>query len=90
MDTRWSTPAWSAAMMAAGSTPDSRRKWAGQQKWDAENIRTESTRFPVDLDEKLRQYCREARVTRYYLINYMLRTWLAAWEAIRNDDSAGT
>ena len=83
-DTEWSGPAWTAAMEAAASTPESRRRWARQQEWDGENIRTESTRFPVDLDRKLRKYCREAKISRYYLINYMLRTWMAAWEVIRN------
>ena len=92
LHTKWAGPAWAAGMDAAAMTaaPKTQRKrWAGQADWDAENMRTESTRFPADLDTKLREYCREAHVSRYYLINYMLRVWIAAWEGVRNDNDTG-
>lgn len=81
MDIRWSKHAFEAATEAA--TPDGAAaiKRERQALWDADHIRTESTRFPVDLDAKLREYCNEANVTRYTLINYLLRVWMAAWEA---------
>ena len=88
MKTEWACPAWGAAMDAAAVAAEPKRKrWQGQANWDAENMRTESTRFPVDLDTKLREYCREAGVSRYYLINYMLRVWMAAWEEVRNGNT---
>lgn len=46
-------------------------------------MRTVSTRFRTDQADRLREYCREANVTRYGLINYMLRAWMAAWERTR-------
>ena len=60
MDIRWSKHAFEAATEAA--TPDgaAAMKRERQALWDADHIRTESTRFPVDLDAKLREYCNEA------------------------------
>ena len=83
MDTRWSEPAYAAALAAAENGKEPRPRWSGQNGWDAENMVTESTRFPRDLDAQLRRCCREAHVTRYHLINYMLRLFIAAWEAKR-------
>lgn len=48
-------------------------------------METVSTRMPRDIAEQLRQYCDEANVTRYHLINYMLRAWMAGWEVLRNE-----
>ena len=81
MDLRWPKHAFEAATEAA--TPDgaAAMKRKRQALWDADNIRTESTRCPIDLHTKLRKYCDEASVTRYTLINYLLRVWMAAWEA---------
>jgi hypothetical protein len=83
MDTRWSKPAWNAALDAANEAATSRPRWGGQNGWDAEFMETVSTRLPRDMADKLRQYCEEAHVTRYHLVNFMLRVWMAAWEGIR-------
>lgn len=80
MDTRWSDAAYKVAVEAGQDEYLQRRRWASGHEWDAENMRTESTRFTKRQDEELRQCCKEARVTRYTLINYMLRTWMAAWK----------
>lgn len=83
MDVRWSAPAYQAATQAAGEDKQARRRWDGQNDWDRENMCSESTRFTADLDAELRQCCKEAGVTRYTLIAYLLRTWMAAWRAER-------
>jgi len=80
MDLRWSEQAYQTAVAAGQASSAERRRWEGQNEWDAENMCTESTRFTVDRDEELRQCCREANITRYTLINYLLRTWMAAWK----------
>ena len=80
MDTRWSKCAYQVAMKAAVEEPAARRRWDGQNLWDYENMRTESTRFTAAQDEELRRCCAEARVTRYTLISYLLQTWIAAWK----------
>lgn len=85
MDTKWSTAAYETAVQAAKEDSQARRRWSGQNEWDANNMRTESTRFTRTLDEDLRQYCREAGVTRYTLISYLLRVWMAAWRAYGED-----
>ena len=85
----WSRPAYEAAMEGAKELPFRRRRWAWQNEYDAQNMRTESTRFPLDEDIRLRQCCREAHVTRYTLINYLLRTWMAAWEVYGRQDNRG-
>jgi hypothetical protein len=48
-------------------------------------METVSTRLPRDIAEQLRRYCDEAHVSRYYLINYMLRAFMAGWEVLRHD-----
>lgn len=80
MDMRWSTAAYEVAVAAGKEQKAARRRWDGQNLWDAENMCTESTRFTVEQDEDLRRCCEEAGVTRYTLINYLLRTWMAAWK----------
>lgn len=82
MDTKWSTPAYETAVTAGkeAGDPAARRRWAGQAEYDRDWMRTESTRFPLDLHRKLVKCCQEAGVSRYHLINYMLRVWMAAWE----------
>ena len=78
---RWSKAAFlTATQTATPDTMDAMRR-DRQAQWDADHIKTESTRFPIDLDTKLRKCCKEANVTRYTLINYLLRAWMAAWEA---------
>ena len=76
----WSIDAYQTAMQAAKADSLTRRRWAGQNEWDAEHMCTESTRFTADRDAELRRCCREAGITRYTLIGYMLRTWMAAWK----------
>lgn len=77
----WSIPAYETAVQAAKADYPARRRWALQNEWDAENMCTESCRFPVDLHENLIRCCKEAGITRYSLIAYLLRTWMAAWDA---------
>ncbi len=86
MDLRWSDLAYQGAAEAGTAGPQERRRWYAQNEWDAEHMRTESTRFPLDLDTELRQCCREAHVTRYTLINYLLRAWMTAWKAYGQRD----
>ena len=76
----WSTDAYQTAVQAAKADPLTRRRWAGQNEWDAEHMCTESPRFTAAQDEELRRCCREARVTRYTLIGHLLRAWMAAWK----------
>lgn len=44
-------------------------------------METVSTRMPKEDAAQLRQYCQDAGINRYTLLNYMLRTWMAAWAA---------
>ncbi|MGN0964434.1 MAG: hypothetical protein ACI4O6_03660 [Dysosmobacter sp.] len=76
----WNALAFEVAAEAAKEPHDARRRWRGQCEWDRDNMVTESTRFPVDTDLLLEAYCWQAGVTRYTLINYLLRAWMAAWE----------
>lgn len=80
----WTIPAYETAVEAAKVGYPARRRWAGQNEWDAMNMSTEATRFPADLHEDLIRCCKEARVTRYTLIAYLLRTWMAAWDAYKD------
>lgn len=80
MNTEWSVPAFVAAIYCA-EDPKPRRRWDGQDDWDAEHMVTESTRFTIENDARLREICRQAGVTRYYLIAYLLHTFMAAWDA---------
>lgn len=79
----WAEQAYQIAAEVGKDGYPARRRWAGQNRYDEENIFTESTRFNADRDDRLRQYCREAGVTRYALISYLLRSWMAAWETYR-------
>ena len=65
-----------------------RQRWRGQNEWDRLNMVTESTQFTRSMDAELRRCCREARVNRSRLINYMLRTWMAAWAARKGKDGS--
>ena len=82
IQTEWSVPAYEAAMEAASAPRYDRHR---QAEWDAENMVTESTRFTVAQDAELRRCCREAGISRYQLINYMLRLWMAGWDARKGD-----
>lgn len=91
MDTKPMDLAFAAAMEAAapGYHRAPRKRWAGQNQWDRANMVTESTRFTRAQDTRLRRCCHEARVNRNQLIAYMLLTWMAAWEA-RKEDGHGS
>ena len=80
MNTEWSIPAFMAAIYCADE-PKPRRRWDGQNDWDAEHMVTESTRFTIENDARLREICKQAGVTRYHLIAYLLHTFMAAWAA---------
>lgn len=73
------------ATAAGRDGPIARRRWAGQNDYDADNMVTESTRFTAAQDLDLRQCCHEAHVTRYTLINYLLRSWMAAWKTYKGE-----
>ena len=77
----WTVPAYNAAVNAARENQTARRRWAGQNQWDRENMVTESTRFTLEEDERLEACLWEARVTRYTLIAYLLKLWMTAWES---------
>lgn len=85
---KWANQAYRVAADAGKDGPAARRRWAGQNEYDADNMHTECTRFNSEQDTKLRRCCREARVTRYALIAYLLRAWMAEWETYR--DCGGT
>ena len=55
MDTRWADIAYKLGLEAAREGPERRRRWAGQNEWDAEHMHTESTRFTTAQDEQLRR-----------------------------------
>ena len=76
----WKEAAQQVSISAAEADSLARRRWAGQNEWDAEHMCTESTRFTAAQDEELRRCCREARVTKYTLIGHLLRAWMAAWK----------
>lgn len=88
MDFRWSETAYQVAAEAGKEGSAARRRWGQQDLWDAENMRTVSTRLTLDQDAELRQCCQEAHVTRYALTNYLLRAWMAAWWAYRDHRAA--
>lgn len=77
--------AYTVAVGAGKASDSDRKRWAGQNEYDSDNMRTEATRFTVAEDARLRRCCSEAGVTRYTLINYLLRTWMAAWEVYGRD-----
>lgn len=82
--------AYTAAVDAGKADSPTRKRWAGQNDYDHDNMRTEATRFTAAQDAQLRRCCEEAGVTRYTLINYLLRTWMAAWEVFGRDKCPGT
>lgn len=77
----WIEQAFESAVSAAEESAPARRRWRGQNRWDEDHMNTESTRFPNDLHAELIACCESAGVTRYALIAYLLRTWIAAWKA---------
>lgn len=79
----WTIQAYQTAAAAAKEDYHARRRWAGQNAYDADNMHTECTRFNAAMDARLRRCCKEARITRYALISYLLRAWMAAWETYR-------
>lgn len=79
-DYEWTEQARRVAAEAGKAGQAARRRWAGQNEYDAENMHTECTRFNNREDARLKRCCREARVTRYALIGYLLRCWMEAWE----------
>lgn len=79
----WNDIAYQVGVDAA-KTPPRRHSGPAQRRWDRENLFTESTRFTETQHHKLAQYCKEAGVPRYSLINYLLRAWMAAWEVVRD------
>lgn len=81
----WMERALKVASEAGRDGPAARRRWTGQNEYDADNMHTECTRFNNAQDERLRRCCREARVTRYTLISYLLRCWMAAWETFQGN-----
>lgn len=83
-DFKWAEQAYKVAAEAGKDGQAARRRWAGQNEYDADNMHTECTRFNNTQDARLRRCCREARVTRYTLISYLLRCWMAAWETYQN------
>ena len=58
----------------------SRHRWAGQNEWNREHMKTESCQFPAELDAELRRCCAEAGITRSQLIRFMLMEWMVAWK----------
>lgn len=82
MRLEWTEHAYNAAMQAVSVPRFDRHR---QSEWDAENMVTESTRFTAAQDAELRRCCREAGICRYQLINYMLRLFIAGWDARKED-----
>ena len=80
----WHDPAFRIAVDAA-KTQTRRRRGPAQARWDRENMFTESTRFTETQDRKLTQFVEEAGTSKYALINYLLRAWMAAWEEYRHE-----
>lgn len=81
MRREWAGPAWMAACAAASTAREKRKRWPRQAAWDAEHLETVSTRLPIAEATRLRRYCKEAGISRYTLLNYMVRAWMAAWSA---------
>lgn len=77
---KWMNHAYTVAVDAGKASRSDRRRWAGQNEYDRDNMKTEGTRFTVSEHDRLCRCCEEAGITRYTLINYLLRTWMAAWE----------
>ena len=84
MDLRWSGCAWDVATQAGKAAAEGRKKrrrWIGQSEWERKNMRTISTRLRLSDAVVLDRYCREAHVTKYELLQFMVRAWMAAWAA---------
>lgn len=57
-----------------------RHRWAGQNEWNREHMKTQSCQLTADLDAELRRCCAEAGISRSQLIRFMLMEWMAAWK----------
>lgn len=78
------THAYEAAVGAAKAA--ARRRWRGQAAWDKDNMETVSCRLPRGEAARLRRCCKEAGLTRYELIAYMVSIFMAGWEAYHGAD----
>ena len=63
-----------------------RHRWAGQNEWNREHMKTQSCQLPAVLDDRLRRCCAEAGISRSQLIRFMLMTWMDAWEERSNNE----
>lgn len=81
----WRVPAHDQAVNAAMTAAEERRTRRRRQRsdWDAKNMRTVSTRMRISDVVVLDRYCREAHVTKYELVQYMVRCWIEAWKGLR-------
>ena len=62
-----------------------RHRWAGQNEWNREHMKTQSCQLPAALADRLRRCCAEAGISRSQLIRFMLMAWMDAWEERSND-----
>ena len=69
----WRARAQDAALQAAREYRIDRTR---QAKWDAEHIRTASTRLRVEEMEKLKEECRAQGTTVYGLLRYMIAVYM--------------
>lgn len=82
----WKPAASMAAIEAAAAPRSERRRWAGQNEWDKDNMETVSTRVTKAAAERIKRACRQAGVTRYALVAHLLREWLETWEALEGGE----
>lgn len=72
----WQPAADIVAITAAAAPACERKKWAKQADWDRDNMRTISTKLPIEAADELKAACQAAGVTRYTLVAHMLRQWM--------------
>ena len=77
MHIKWSEKAYNAA--EAASNVDNVIT-CRQARWDKTHIKSASTRLPTDIEKVFRRICFKNGVTRYRVINYMIRTWIEMME----------
>ena len=56
MDIRWSSTAYRVGVEAGKAEPQERRRWYMQNEYDADHMRSESTRFTAEQDYLLRAW----------------------------------